>query len=120
MARYLQVIVSIIYSKIKEDNYMCVGIPSKIVKIDDSMALIEVLGAQREVSLLLLDEDVQIGDYVLVHAGFAIRKLHEEDAHANLELMKTVLGIEDEVTQAVSPAKKRSRKTTARREQVRG
>jgi len=89
---------------------MCVGIPSKIVKIDDSMALIEVLGAQREVSLLLLDEDVQIGDFVLVHAGFAIRKLHEEEAHENLELMKTVYGIEDEVTQAVSPDKKRSKK----------
>jgi len=98
---------------------MCVGIPSKIVKIDDSMALIEVLGAQREVSLLLLDENVQIGDHVLVHAGFAIRKLHEEDAHETLELMKTVYGIEDEVTQTVTSTKKRSRKTTARKEQAR-
>jgi hydrogenase expression/formation protein HypC len=99
---------------------MCVGIPSKIVKIDDSMALIEVLGAQREVSLLLLDEDVQIGDYVLVHAGFAIRKLHEEEAHETLELMKTVYGIEDEVTQAVSATKKRSKKTPVRKEQAHG
>ena len=99
---------------------MCVGIPSKIVKIEDSMALIEVLGAQREVSLLLLDEDVQIGDYVIVHAGFAIRKIQEEDAHENLELMKTMFGVEDEVTQTVTSTKKRSRKTTARREQARG
>ncbi len=79
---------------------MCVGVPSKIVKIEDSMAIIEVLGAQREVSLLLLDEDVQLGDYVIVHAGFAIRKIHEEDAHENLRLMKEAFGVEDNVSQS--------------------
>ena len=99
---------------------MCVGVPSKITKIEDSMAIIEVLGAKREVSLLLLDEPVQIGDYVIVHAGFAIKKIQEEDAHENLELMKTMFGIEEEVTQAVSPTKKRTRKTPARKEQARG
>src|SRR4030066_1995624 len=99
---------------------MCVGIPSKIVKIDDSMAIIDVEGAQREVSLLLLDEEVQLGDYVIVHAGFAIRKIHEEDAHENLRLMKKMFGVEDEITQVTSPTKKRSKKTTARKEQARG
>ncbi len=79
---------------------MCVGVPSKIVKIEDSMAIIEVLGAQREVSLLLLDEDVQLGDYVIVHAGFAIRKIHEEDAHENLRLMKEAFGVEDNMNQS--------------------
>ena len=74
---------------------MCVGVPSKIVKIDDSMAIIDVEGAQREVSLLLLDEEVQIGDYVIVHAGFAIRKIHEEEAHENLRLMKKMFGVEE-------------------------
>jgi hydrogenase expression/formation protein HypC len=90
---------------------MCVGVPSKIVKIEDSMALIEVLGAQREVSLLLLDEDVQLGDYVIVHAGFAIRKIQEEDAHVNLDLMKTMFGVGDEVPQSVSLKKKRTKKS---------
>lgn len=99
---------------------MCVGIPSKIVKIDDSMAIIDVEGAQREVSLLLLDEEVQLGDYVIVHAGFAIRKIHEEDAHENLRLMKKMFGVEDEITQVTSPTKKRSKKTPARKEQARG
>jgi len=99
---------------------MCVGVPSKIVKINDSMAVIDVEGAQREVSLLLLDEDVQLGDYVIVHAGFAIRKIHEEDARENLRLMKKMFGVEDEVTQVASPTKKRSRKTPARKEQARG
>ena len=99
---------------------MCVGVPSKIVKINDSMAVIDVEGAQREVSLLLLDEEVQLGDFVIVHAGFAIRKIHEEDAHENLRLMKKMFGVEDEVTQAVIPAKKKSKKTPARKEQARG
>jgi hydrogenase expression/formation protein HypC len=99
---------------------MCVGVPSKIVKIEDSMAIIEVLGAQREVSLLLLDEDVQLGDYVIVHAGFAIRKIQEEDAHENLRLMKKMFGVEDNVTQVTSPTKKRSKKKPARKEQARG
>jgi len=99
---------------------MCVGIPSKIVKIDDSMAIIDVEGAQREVSLLLLDEEVQLGDYVIVHAGFAIRKIQEEDAHENLRLMKKMFGVQDEVTQVTSPTKKRSKKTPARKEQARG
>ncbi len=79
---------------------MCVGVPSKIVRIEDSMAIIDVLGAQREVSLLLLDEDVQLGDYVIVHAGFAIRKIHEEDAHENLRLMKEAFGVEDNMSQS--------------------
>jgi hydrogenase expression/formation protein HypC len=95
---------------------MCVGIPSKIVKIEDSMALIEVLGAQREVSLLLLDEDVQIGDTVIVHAGFAIRKIQEEEAKVNLGLMKAMLGVEDEFTTAAPTTKKKSKKTRACKE----
>ncbi len=93
---------------------MCVGVPSKIVKIDDSMARIDVEGAQRDVSLLLLDEEVQIGDYVIVHAGFAIRKIHEEDAHENLRLMKEMFGVEDMAPPETTQTKKKSRKTRAR------
>ena len=99
---------------------MCVGVPSKIVKIDDSMARIDVEGAQRDVSLLLLDEEVQIGDYVIVHAGFAIRKIHEEDARENLRLMKKMFGVEDEVPQSVSLKKKREKKSHAQGKNVRG
>jgi hydrogenase expression/formation protein HypC len=99
---------------------MCVGIPSKIVKIEGMMALIEVLGAQREVSLLLLDEEVQIGDYVIVHAGFAIRKIHEEEAEVNLGLMRAMLGANDELTTAASHTKKRSKKTRTQEKNVRG
>jgi hydrogenase expression/formation protein HypC len=97
---------------------MCVGVPSKIVKIEDSMAIIDVEGAQREVSLLLLDEPAEIGDYVIVHAGFAIKKIQEEDAHENLRLMKKMFGVEDEVTPEVSQTKKRSVKTRTRKQKA--
>ncbi len=53
---------------------MCLAIPSKIVEIKDQMAVIDVAGVTRQASLLLL-EDVAIGDYVIVHAGFAIEKI---------------------------------------------
>ena len=99
---------------------MCVGVPSKIVKINDSMAVIDVEGAQREVSLLLLDEDVQLGDYVIVHAGFAIRKIHEEDARENLRLMKKMFGLEDEIPPAASQTKKRSKKARTHEKSARG
>jgi hydrogenase expression/formation protein HypC len=99
---------------------MCVGVPSKIVNIDDYMAIIDVEGAQREISLLLLNEDVKVGDYVIVHAGFAIQKIQEEDAKENLRLMKKMFGVEDVVTQAANPAKKRSKKTRTHKEEAHG
>ena len=48
---------------------MCLGIPSKIISIKDSSAVIDVYGAQRNISIMLLEDEVKIGDYVLVHAG---------------------------------------------------
>jgi len=54
-----------------------------IVKIEDEMATIDVDGVKRKASLLLV-EDAQIGDYVIVHAGFAIRKIDEEVAQESL------------------------------------
>ena len=53
---------------------MCLAIPSKIIKIEDNVATIDVEGVQRKVSLLLL-EDAMVGEYVIVHAGFAIQSL---------------------------------------------
>src|SRR4030043_2371734 len=99
---------------------MCVGVPSKIVKIDDYMAIIDVEGAQREISLLLLNEDVKVGEYVIVHAGFAIQKIQEEDAKENLRLMKKMFGVEDEVTPDVSQTKKKSKKTRTHKEEAHG
>jgi hydrogenase expression/formation protein HypC len=68
---------------------MCLAIPSRIVKIEDQMAVIDVDGVTREASLLLL-EDPRVGDYVIVHAGFALHKIDEETARESLALLRDV------------------------------
>jgi hydrogenase expression/formation protein HypC len=70
---------------------MCLGIPSKIISIEGSRATIDVYGAMRDISLLALEENLNIGDYVIVHAGFAIQKLHEEAAEETLSYLKQYL-----------------------------
>ena len=68
---------------------MCLAIPSKIIQIDeDNMAVIDVDGVRRQASLLLL-EDACIGDWVIVHAGFAIQKLDENAAMETLQLLRS-------------------------------
>jgi hydrogenase expression/formation protein HypC len=69
---------------------MCLAIPSKITKIENNMATIDVEGVQREASLLLL-EDARVGDYVIVHAGFAIHKLDEAAARETLDLLREAI-----------------------------
>lgn len=65
---------------------MCVAVPSKIIALDGQMATIDVQGAQRQVSLMLLPEPASLGDYVLVHAGFAIQKLDPAAGRETLKL----------------------------------
>lgn len=69
---------------------MCLAVPSKIIEINDTVAIVDVDGVTRETSLLLL-EDAKIGDYVIVHAGFAISKLDEESALQTLTDMRNIL-----------------------------
>jgi hydrogenase expression/formation protein HypC len=71
---------------------MCLAIPSKIVKIENNIATIDVDGVQREASLQLL-EDPKVGDYVIVHAGFAINKINEEDAKESLKLLREAVDL---------------------------
>ncbi len=66
---------------------MCLAIPSKIVKIENGMATIDVDGVQRKTSLLLV-EDAVVGDYVIVHAGFALHKIDEFAAMESLKILK--------------------------------
>ncbi len=66
---------------------MCLAVPSKIIRIDDLMATVDVMGARREISLMILPEEVNVGDYVLVHAGFAIQKVREDTALDSLGLI---------------------------------
>ena len=66
---------------------MCLAIPSKIVHMQNNMATIDVAGVQRRVSLLLL-EAPRVGDWVLVHAGFAIQTIDESVARETLDVMR--------------------------------
>jgi hydrogenase expression/formation protein HypC len=71
---------------------MCLAIPALIKEIDGTRATADVGGAMREISLEIIDRPAEIGDYVLVHAGFAIHKLEEKEALETLELMRKVFG----------------------------
>jgi len=71
---------------------MCLAIPSKIVKIDGDMGTVDVDGVKRDVSLLMLEEP-QIGEYVIVHAGFALHTIDEVTAKESLQLLKETLAI---------------------------
>jgi len=71
---------------------MCLGVPMKVVKIEDDMATCEIDGVQREASLMMVD-GVQLGDYVLIHAGFAIERLDVEDAEETLRALRDALAL---------------------------
>ncbi len=66
---------------------MCLGIPVKIVSKGDQRGIAELNGVTREIDLRLL-EDVQVGDYVILHAGFGIQKLDEREALETLTLLR--------------------------------
>ena len=70
---------------------MCLAIPSLIIEKEGFKALIDVYGTRREVNLMLLPEDAEIGDYVLVHAGFAIQKVDKEAARESLSYIKELI-----------------------------
>lgn len=74
---------------------MCLAIPSEIIEIKEKMATVSISGVQREVSLILLPEGVTIGDYVLVHAGFAIQKVDRQAAEEALRLINELFKQED-------------------------
>ena len=65
---------------------MCLGIPGKIIEIQKNIAKVDVGGVLRDISLDLCPE-VATGEYVLIHTGFAIQKVDEEEAKETLELL---------------------------------
>ena len=75
---------------------MCLGIAMRVVKIDGYNAVCEAKGVQRDVSLFTLqDESIAIGDYVMVHVGYAIQKMTEQEARSVWELLDQLLAAED-------------------------
>lgn len=71
---------------------MCLAAPSRVVEVRDGMAVTECFGQTREVSLLLLNEDVVVGDYLLIQAGgFAFERVEAERAEEALALMEELM-----------------------------
>ena len=81
---------------------MCLAIPSKIVEITkEGLGIIDVDGVRRECSLIMMT-DLQIGDYVIVHAGFALHKIDEVEAEKMLDTLREVAAY----SQGLEPVKK--------------
>jgi hydrogenase expression/formation protein HypC len=66
---------------------MCIAVPMKVLKVDGDFGDAELGGIIKEVSIILID-DVKVGDYVLVHAGYAIQKIDENEALETISFLK--------------------------------
>ena len=73
---------------------MCLSIPSRVISINGDKAIVSAGGTQYEASIQLLD-DVEVDDYVLIHTGFAIQKISEEEAIKTFDLIKALDAMED-------------------------
>jgi hydrogenase expression/formation protein HypC len=69
---------------------MCLGVPMQVKSIDGEVAVCEIDGVRREASLMMVD-GVMVGDFILIHAGFAIERLDAEDAQATLLIFREML-----------------------------
>jgi len=78
---------------------MCLSIPSKVVKVSDdkTMCTVDTMGVQRDANLMMMeDDDVNVGDYVLLHIGFVMNKIDETEALASIDTYKDILELMDE------------------------
>ncbi len=66
---------------------MCLGIPMKVLEVKGETGVVESMGVKREIGLIFI-EDVKPGDWVIVHAGFAISKIDVEEAEKTISLLK--------------------------------
>ena len=73
---------------------MCLSVPAQVIKIDGQMADVSIGGAVFKAGLHMVD-DVRKGDYILLHAGFAIQKISEEEALETLRLLKELDDVMD-------------------------
>ena len=74
---------------------MCLGVPMKIISRDGDSIVAEVDGVQKDANIMLLGEEVNVGDYVIVHAGFAISRLDDEYAEETIRMMREIYSPED-------------------------
>jgi hydrogenase expression/formation protein HypC len=72
---------------------MCLGVPGKVVAIDGMNATVDFFGVRKELRLDIVDEPVKVGDYVLNHVGFAIRRIPPEEVQETLALFDQILDV---------------------------
>ncbi|OQW93787.1 MAG: hydrogenase assembly protein HypC [Beggiatoa sp. IS2] len=78
---------------------MCLGIPMQIIAINGFNARCAAKGIEREVSLFMLQhEPIAIGDFVMVHVGYALQKMTSQEAQSTWELLDEMLALESEMT----------------------
>lgn len=77
---------------------MCLSIPSKVVKIDrdEVTAVVDTMGVKRKVGIDFIADEVKEGDYVLIHIGYAMNIIDEENALASIETYREILALMDE------------------------
>lgn len=73
---------------------MCLAIPARIITVEGKTATVDFGGVTRPISIALI-ENVAIGDYVIVHTGYAIQKMDREEAEKTLELWREILTADD-------------------------
>ena len=74
---------------------MCLGIPMRVKEIDGYNAVCEAKGVERTVSLFMMqDEDVKVNDMVMIHVGYAIQKMTEQEARSAWEMYEEILQAE--------------------------
>ena len=66
---------------------MCLGFPGLIEELNDCVAIVDVACTKREISTIFLGDEAKVGDWVVVHAGFAISKIDEKEAKETLEFL---------------------------------
>lgn len=75
---------------------MCVAVPMKVVEVDGDKIRAELGGITKDARLDIVDERPEVGDYVIIHAGFALHRIDPEEARITLELWKE-MGVIDEI-----------------------
>ena len=88
---------------------MCLAIPAKVISIDKetNTATLDTLGVSREASLDLMSEEVKVGDYVLLHIGYVMGKIDDEQAKLSLETYEEIIKAIQEEEQEIQEANKK-------------
>ena len=81
---------------------MCLAVPVQVVSIEGSEAEVEIGGVSRRVSIMLTPE-VKVGDYVLLHTGYAINVIDEAEAQETLKLLEEMISLSDDAEESKEP-----------------